>query len=60
MTAKRISAAASAAKTGFRNGGWSVEKTGQNSLVVGLTRFFTRTGSHPRIKSEGMLRLKTL
>jgi hypothetical protein len=39
MTAKRISAAASAAKAGFRDGGWSVEKTGQNSLVFGLTRF---------------------
>jgi len=39
MTAKRISAAASAAKAGFRDGGWSVEKTGQNSLVVDLMRF---------------------
>ena len=29
--------------------------TAANSFV-----FFTRTGAHPRIKSEGMLRLKTL
>jgi hypothetical protein len=28
--------------------------------ILDLTRFLTQTGRHPRIKSEGMLRLKTL
>jgi hypothetical protein len=35
-------------------------ETAVDSTLLGWRVFFTRTGLHPRVKPEGMLRLKTL